>query len=96
MSVLVLVFLSLLINNYMILVYGKNRLAAMPTYHRVCKFTILIPFLSMAVLYKNNTCIFSILIRLHESEVLSYKLCMHRIRKRLTPGKSSRVNDSLI
>ena len=61
MSVLVFVF-TFSFNNYMSLVYGKNRLAAMSTYHRVCKFAILIHFLAMTVLYKNKTCIFSILI----------------------------------
>ena len=68
-------------------VYGKNRLTAMPTYRRVCKFATLIHILAMTVLYKNNTCIFSILIQLHESEVLAYKSCRNRINKRLTPGK---------
>ena len=74
----------------------KNRLAAIPTYRRVCKFAILIHILAMTVLYKNNTCIFSILIQLHESEVLAYKSCRNRIHKRLTPGKSSRVNACFI
>ena len=74
----------------------KNRLAAILTYRRVCKFAILIHILAMTVLYKNNTYIFSILIQLHESEVLAYKSCRNRIHKRLTPGKSSRVNACFI
>ena len=68
----------------------------MPTYRRVCQFAILIHILAMTVLYKNNTCIFSILIQLHKSEVLAYKSCRNRIQKRLTPGKSSEVHACLI
>ena len=79
----------------MTLVYGKNRLAAMPTYRRVCKFAISIHFLAMTILYKTNTCIFSILIQLHGSEALAYKSCRNRIHKSLTPG-SSRVNACFI
>ena len=33
---------------------------------------------------------------MHESEVLAYKSCRNRIHKRLTPGKSSRVNACFI
>ena len=45
----------------MTLVYGKNRLAVIPTYRHVCKFAILMQFLALTILYKNNACTFSVL-----------------------------------
>ena len=51
--------------------YGKNRVAVLPTYRRMCKFIILIHFLALAVLYKNNTCTFSVLMLLRENEHLA-------------------------
>ena len=83
-------------SNYMTLVYEKNRLAVMPTYRRKCKFAILIHFLALTILYKNNTCTFSVLIQLHESEFLACKLSMHRNRKRLMPGKLAQINADFI
>ena len=38
----------------MILAKARNSLAVMPSYRRMCKFAILIHFLALAVLYKNN------------------------------------------
>ena len=76
----------------MILAKARNRVAVMPSYRRMCKFAILVHFLALAVLYKNNEYTFSILIQLQESESLSYNLYWHRNCKRLIPGKSSQAN----
>ena len=42
-------------NNYMTPVRARNRVAVISSYRRMCKFAILIHFLALAVLYKNNT-----------------------------------------
>ena len=76
--------------------YGKNRVAVLPTYHRMCKFIILIHFLVLTVLYKNNTCTFSVLMLLRENEFLAHKLYMHRNRKKIIEGKSFLVNAEFI
>ena len=76
--------------------YGKNRVAVLPTYRRMCKFIILIHFLALTVLYKTNTCTFSVLMLLLENEHLAHKLYMHRNRKKLTAGKSLQANADFI
>ncbi|MES9992837.1 MAG: reverse transcriptase domain-containing protein, partial [Candidatus Thiodiazotropha sp.] len=76
----------------MTLVFGKDKLAVMPTYRRMCKFANLIHFLVLIVLYKNNIHTFSVLMILRESEFLAHKLCMHSNRKKLIPGKLSKAN----
>ena len=76
----------------MTFVYGKNRLAVMPTYRRVCKFAILMHFLALTILYKNNACTFSILMFLHDSEFLAHKLYNHGNCKRFIPGNTVRAN----
>ena len=76
--------------------YGKNRVAVLPTYRRMCKFIILIHFLALTVLYKNNACTFSVLMLLRENEFLAHKLYMHRNRKRLIAGKSLQANADFI
>ena len=68
--------------NHMTFAYGKNRLAVLPTYRRMCEFIILIHFLALTVLYKNNTFTFSVLMLLRENEHLAHKLYMHRNRKK--------------
>ena len=55
-------------DNHMTFAFEKNRVAVLPTYRRVCKFIILIHFLALTVLYKNNTCTFSVLMLLRENE----------------------------
>ena len=74
----------------------KNRVAVLPTYRRMCKFIILIHFLALTVLYKNNTCTFSVLMLLRENEHLAHKLYMHRNRKKLTAGKPVQANADFI
>ena len=80
----------------MTLVYGKNRLAVMPTYRHVCKFAILIHFLALTILYKNNACTFSVLMFWHDSEVLAHKLYNHGNCKRCIPGNTVRANTDFI
>ena len=77
-------------------VEGEKQVAVISSYRRMCKFAILMHFLALAVLYKNNTYTFSILIQLQESESLAYNLCWHRNCKRLIPGKSSQANIDFI
>ena len=76
--------------------YGKNSVAVLPIYRRMCKFTILIHFLALTVLYKNNACTFSVLMLLRENEFLAHKLYMHRNCKRLIAGKSFQANADFI
>ena len=74
----------------------KNRVAVFSTYRRICKFIILILFLALTVLYKNNTCTFSVLMLLRGNELLAHKLYMHRNRKKLIAGKSFQANTDFI
>ena len=64
----------------------------MPTYHRKCKLTLLIHFLAMKVLYRNNICTFSALMLLNESEFLAHNLYMYTNRKRAIPGKLAQAS----
>ena len=64
----------------------------MPTYRRKCKFTLLIHFLAMTVLYRNNICTFSALMLLNKSEFLAHNLYMYTNRKRAIPGKTAQAN----
>lgn len=68
----------------------------MPTYRRICKFTVLIHLLALIVLYKNNLYTFSILTLLHESEFLAHKTRMHGNRKAIIQAKSSQANADFI
>ena len=74
----------------------KNRLAAMPTYRHVCKFAILMHFLALTILYKNNACTFSVLTFLHDSEFLAHKLYNYGNYKRFIPGNTVRANTDFI
>ena len=76
----------------MTLACKKIRYAVMPTYRRKCKFTLLIHFLAMTILYRNNICTFSALMLLNESEFLAHNLYMYENRKRAIPGKSAQAN----
>ena len=78
----------------MTLVYEKNRLAVMPTYRHVCKFAILIHFLALTNLYKNNACTFSVFMFLHDTETTT--VYNHRNCKRCIPGNTARANTDFI
>ncbi|MEW8191406.1 MAG: reverse transcriptase family protein [Candidatus Thiodiazotropha endolucinida] len=68
----------------------------MPTYRHVCKFAILMHFLALTILYKNNACTFSVLMFLHDSEFLAHKLYNHGNCKRFIPGNTVRANTDFL
>ena len=76
----------------MTLAYKKNRYAVMPIYRRKCKFNLLVHFLAMTILYRNNICTFSALMLFNESEFLEHNLYMYTNRKRAISGKSAQAN----
>lgn len=61
----------------MTLLLGKNRLAAMPTYRRICRFNILVHLLGLLAIHNYNPALYSILVSLQQNACLAYKACMH-------------------
>ena len=77
----------------MIIFPGNNKLAVMPTYNRMCRFSILMRLLTLFAIHKYYFCTYSVLLELQESECLAHKTYMHNYSRKLTfPGKSTIAN----
>ena len=76
----------------MILTPVRNSIAVMPTYRRMCNFSVLIHFITLFSLYKNDILAFSTLMSMEKTEHLAYELCMHSNCQTITQGKTFRAN----
>ena len=76
----------------MILIPVRNSIAVMPTYRRMCIFSVLIHFITLFSLYKNDILAFSTLMSMEKTEHLAYELCMHSNCQTIIQGKTFRAN----
>ena len=76
----------------MILTPVRNSIAVMPTYRRMCNFSILIHFITVSSLYKNDILAFSTLISKEKTEHLAYEICIHSNCQTIIQSKKFRAN----
>lgn len=77
----------------MTLLLGKNRLAVMPTYRRMCRFNILVHLLGLLAIHNHNPASYSILESLQQNDCSIYKARMHtNSRKLVLLGKATIAN----
>ena len=74
----------------MIYFLSQHKFAVMPTYRRVCKYSLLLHFFIFIAIHKHVTHTFSTLTLFQESEYLAYKTNLPG--KVILPGKSVRAN----
>ena len=58
----------------------------------MCNFSVLIHFITLFSLYKNDILAFSTLMSMEKTEHLAYELCMHSNCQTITQGKTFRAN----
>ena len=72
---------------------GKNRLAVMPTYRRMCRFNIFVHLISLLAIHNYILITYSILMILQGSEYLAHIDCkLSHCRKKILLGKSTTAN----
>ena len=81
----------------MIIYPGNNKLAVLPTYSRMCRFSILVRLFTLFAIHTYYFCTYSVLMELQKSECLALKTYMHNYSRRLTfLGKSYIANSRFV